>query len=331
MLVGIQAIVDRRAGVTDVVEIDMARVQAVEFRNHAVVLRVLAAMVVERPELATRSDRCPNCPMSRSSSVCWIARPRPCGRTRRRGRSGEPGRRHRSHIAASTERPAPFSDHRRHGKVLFAEFEDAATLAMHFGTNGSLASLSPDDARNLRQHASDCSSSPAVRDLPMSIHAASAMSASPTSVACVHRRSTQLGPDALDPSFDETAFAAALANRQTGDQGRADGSGADGRYRQHLCRRDPVPGTTFIPGVVANALDAAARRRLFTAMKHVLQTAIDRGAGAENFIDRLPKEFLLPERHAGGHCPRCGTALAIDKRGGRTSYHCPTCQPEPHG
>ena len=82
----------------------------------------------------------------------------------------------------------------------------------------------------------------------------------------------------------------------------------------------------------ANALDAAARRRLFTAMKHVLQTAIDCGAGAENFIDRLPKGFLLPERHAGGHCPRCGTALVIDKRGGRsTSYHCPRCQPEPHG
>src|SRR5580698_5752822 len=26
----------------------------------------------------------------------------------------------------------------RHGKVLFAAFEDAMTLAMHFGTNGSL-------------------------------------------------------------------------------------------------------------------------------------------------------------------------------------------------
>jgi formamidopyrimidine-DNA glycosylase len=34
---------------------------------------------------------------------------------------------------------------RRHGKVLFAEFEDAATLAMHFGTNGSLVGLSPDE------------------------------------------------------------------------------------------------------------------------------------------------------------------------------------------
>ena len=64
-------------------------------------------------------------------------------------------------------------------------------------------------------------------------------------------------------------------------------------------------------------------------MKHALQTAIDCGAGAEDFTDRLPKGFLLPERHAGGHCPRCGTQLSIDKRGGRTSYHCPRCQAEP--
>ena len=83
------------------------------------------------------------------------------------------------------------------------------------------------------------------------------------------------------------------------------------------------------PGMAASRLDNAIRRRLFDAVKHVLQTAVDRGAGAEDFTDRLPKGFLLPERHAGGHCPRCGTQLAIDKRAGRTSYHCPRCQPEP--
>ena len=85
------------------------------------------------------------------------------------------------------------------------------------------------------------------------------------------------------------------------------------------------------PGMAANSLDGGMRHRLFDAMKQVMQTAVDRGAGAEEFTDRLPQGFLLPERHAGGHCPRCGTELAIDKRGGRTSYHCPRCQPEPSG
>ena len=85
------------------------------------------------------------------------------------------------------------------------------------------------------------------------------------------------------------------------------------------------------PAIAANNLNAGMRHRLFAAMKHALQTAIDCGAGAENFTDRLPTGFLLPERHAGGHCPRCGTPLSIDKRGGRTSYHCPKRQPEPTG
>jgi formamidopyrimidine-DNA glycosylase len=85
------------------------------------------------------------------------------------------------------------------------------------------------------------------------------------------------------------------------------------------------------PAVIAASLASDARHRLFAAVKHVLRTAIDRGAGAEDFTDRLPKGFLLPQRHAGGHCPRCGTKLTIDKRGGRTSFHCPKCQPEPRG
>ena len=52
-----------------------------------------------------------------------------------------------------------------------------------------------------------------VRDWPISIHAASAMSASTASTASFIA-DEHLGPDALDPAFDEKAFAAALANRR---------------------------------------------------------------------------------------------------------------------
>ena len=219
------------------------------------------------------------------------------------------------------------SGSRRHGKVLLAEFDDAATLAMHFGTNGSLVGLSPDEGE------------PASTRLTFEFTGGARLAyVNPRRIGrvCVTASvasfiaDQRLGPDTLDPAFDEKAFAAALANRRQAikavlmDQARMAGIG--NTYADEILFQAHLH-----PGVVANALDAAARRRLFTAMKHVLQTAIDRGAGAENFIDRLPKEFLLPERHAGGHCPRCGTALVIDKRGGRTSYHCPRCQPEPHG
>ena len=59
MRVVVAPIVDRRAGVADVVQIDVARVEAVEFRDHAAFLLVLAAMVAQGPRLANleRSTR----------------------------------------------------------------------------------------------------------------------------------------------------------------------------------------------------------------------------------------------------------------------------------
>lgn len=215
----------------------------------------------------------------------------------------------------------------RQGKVLFAEFEDTMTLAMHFGTNGSLQAVSADAEEpastrllfefgggerlayvNPRRIGHVC-----VADSPRAFIA-----------------SEKMGPDALDAAFDEGAFAAALAKRRQAikavlmDQARMAGIG--NLYADEILFQARVH-----PGTIAHSLGADARHRLFTAVKHVLQTAIDRGAGAEDFIDRMPKGFLLPERHAGGHCPRCGAKLTIDKRGGRTSYHCPKCQPEPQG
>jgi formamidopyrimidine-DNA glycosylase len=215
----------------------------------------------------------------------------------------------------------------RHGKVLFATFESGGTLAMHFGTNGSLEAVPAGD------------NEPASTRLIFEFTDGSRLAyLNPRRIGhvCVTESvahfiaEQRLGPDALDPAFDEAAFANVLANRRQPikamlmDQARLAGVG--NIYADEILFR-----ARLHPGAIAQTLDRGERHRLFGAMKHVLQTAIDRGAGAEDFTDRLPEGFLLPQRHAGGHCPRCGTALAVDKRGGRTSYHCPKCQPEPRG
>jgi formamidopyrimidine-DNA glycosylase len=213
----------------------------------------------------------------------------------------------------------------RHGKVLFATFEDAATLAMHFGTNGSLqafgvAAHEPTSTRLLFEF--DGGERLAYVNPRRIGHVC--VTDSPSAFV----RDEQIGPDALDPAFDEKAFVAMLAKRRQPikavlmDQSRVAGIG-------NLYADEILFQAKLHPGKIAQAIEPAERHRLFVATKHVLQTAIDRGAGAEDFTDRLPKGFLLPERHAGGHCPRCGTELASDKRGGRTSYHCPKCQPDP--
>jgi formamidopyrimidine-DNA glycosylase len=215
----------------------------------------------------------------------------------------------------------------RHGKVLFAAFEDAMTLAMHFGTNGSLQAVPGDGGE------------PASTRLLFEFGDGERLAyVNPRRIGhvCVADSAQafiageKLGPDALDTSFDETAFVAVLAKRRQAikavlmDQARMAGIG--NHYADEILFQARVH-----PAVIAASLASDARHRLFAAVKHVLRTAIDRGAGAEDFTDRLPKGFLLPQRHAGGHCPRCGTKLTIDKRGGRTSFHCPKCQPEPRG
>jgi formamidopyrimidine-DNA glycosylase len=66
--------------------------------------------------------------------------------------------------------------------------------------------------------------------------------------------------------------------------------------------------------------------RLFIEIRKVLETAIAHGAGSEQFVERMPKGSLLPERHKGGNCPRCRSLLKVFKVGGRTAYCCPRCQ-----
>jgi formamidopyrimidine-DNA glycosylase len=80
------------------------------------------------------------------------------------------------------------------------------------------------------------------------------------------------------------------------------------------------------PRVRIDRLPSDRLKHLFAVTRKVLKTAIARGAGSEEFTDRMPKGALLPERKKGGHCPRCRSELTISKVGGRTSYCCPRCQ-----
>jgi formamidopyrimidine-DNA glycosylase len=219
------------------------------------------------------------------------------------------------------------SGSQRHGKVLFADFQNAPTLAMHFGTNGSLQAV-PSDAEE----------PPSTRLLIEFTDGARLAYVNPrrighvcvTDSAAAFIADQHLGADALAPELDEAGFAAALANRRQAikavlmDQSRIAGIG-------NIYADEILFQARLHPGVLAGALDAGARRRLFNAIKRTLKTAIDCGAGAEDFTERLPKGFLLRERQPGGHCPRCGTALVVSKSAGRTSYHCPQCQPAPGG
>jgi formamidopyrimidine-DNA glycosylase len=146
--------------------------------------------------------------------------------------------------------------------------------------------------------------------------------------ADVFVQAEELGPDALDPAFDLAAFAEATRGRRRDvksvlmDQTLVAGIG-------NIYADEILFQAGLHPKTPVSALSEGQRRTLFERIRSVLEMAIACGAGAEQFLERLPDDYLLPQREKGGRCPRCGGAIATLKSGGRTSYFCPRCQPEP--
>jgi formamidopyrimidine-DNA glycosylase len=214
---------------------------------------------------------------------------------------------------------------RRHGKHLFIEVEPPGALVLHFGTNGSLELLAREaaDPDYLRLALGFSAGGRLAYINPRRLGGIGWASSPEQFIA-----EAELGPDALDRKFDFAAFSRILGERKRDiksvlmDQALMAGIG-------NLYSDEILFQAALHPNRRSNELDERERKRLFDSIKNVLKRAVESGAGSEHGIERLPRGFLLPERHRGGHCPRCGGPLATLKRGARTSYFCPRCQPEP--
>jgi formamidopyrimidine-DNA glycosylase len=218
-----------------------------------------------------------------------------------------------------------FEATRRHGKHLLVRLSRDGWLTLHFGMTGSLV------------HFRDAADDPPYDRVRFDF-------AGGGHLAYVNRRmlgrvglatdaeefiqAEELGPDALDPSLDPAAFAKALAGRRRDvksllmDQTVLAGIG-------NIYADEILFQARLHPQTPVTSLNDRQRAELFRQIRQVLQTAIECGAGAEQFLERLPDEYLLPHRDKGGTCPRCGSPIATLKSGGRTSYYCPRCQPAP--
>jgi formamidopyrimidine-DNA glycosylase len=211
----------------------------------------------------------------------------------------------------------------RHGKHLFILLGEAGALALHFGTNGSLRLVAEGEAEppytrlELRLSGGE-------RLAYLNPRRIGGISLSASRAAFV--AAAKLGPDALDPAFDLPAFAALLRRSKRDvksvlmDQALLAGIG-------NIYSDEILFQARIFPGTAAKSLDDRAASRLFGAMRETLATAIRCEIGSEQFLTAVPKDFLLSERRQGGHCPRCGAALATVKHGARTGYYCPRCQP----
>jgi formamidopyrimidine-DNA glycosylase len=212
---------------------------------------------------------------------------------------------------------------RRHGKHLLAEVDEGHYLAFHFGLTGRFAHFTDgeEDPRHDRLRL----------DFPRGEHLAFVNQRLFGRVEWVDDaeefiRGRQLGPDAL--SLDEKSFRERISAKR-------------GALKSALMDQSVLAGIGNIysdeilfhaklhPKVSPADLDDKALRRLYREMRRVLETAVEKGAGAEDFERRLPRTWLLPHREKGADCPRCDGKIATLKVQSRTAYYCPSCQSAP--
>lgn len=212
---------------------------------------------------------------------------------------------------------------RRHGKHLFVRLDDGHWLALHFGMTGKLAYFKreEDDPKFDR-----------VRfDLTNGYHLAFVNQRKLGEVRLIDDpddfiADAELGPDALDKAVDLKTFRKLMADSRGAiktvlmNQSRLAGVG-------NIFSDEILFQAGLHPMTPVDKLDDKDIARLYRALRRVLTVAIDKGAGAEEFTERLPKSFLLRQRQAGAKCPRCGGQIRTLKVTGRTAYYCPRCQP----
>jgi formamidopyrimidine-DNA glycosylase len=136
-----------------------------------------------------------------------------------------------------------------------------------------------------------------------------------------------LGPEALDPGFDVAALARQIGRRR----GVLKSLLLNQRVLAGLGNRD-ADESLWLAGLdprrSAATLTEAELTRLHAGIREMLTEGIAQGGTQRDLLGR--KGRARHRRHiferTGLPCPRCGTAIAITRLGGRRTHYCPGCQ-----
>jgi formamidopyrimidine-DNA glycosylase len=204
----------------------------------------------------------------------------------------------------------------RHGKLLFANLSRGGYLVMHFGMTGDLKSHPPGEEPRHARLVLDFDTGDSMAYVCQRKFGYLSLADDPAEFVST----LGWGPDALN-GLDEVVFAMGLASTRSQikavlmDQRRWAGIG-------NLYADEALFQAHIAPTVAGNELGPRRRRRLFTAIKEVLRTAVSRGAD----FDIYPDGYLLTARVPNAPCTNCGACLSATKVGGRTTIYCPRCQ-----
>lgn len=84
------------------------------------------------------------------------------------------------------------------------------------------------------------------------------------------------------------------------------------------------------PSRPASSLSPEEVRRLVRSMRHALRAELARHRSKSSFLYEGAENHFLVYGRRGEPCPRCRTTIARLVQQGRSSYYCPSCQPEAH-
>lgn len=218
---------------------------------------------------------------------------------------------------------------RRHGKYLLLDTDGPNSLLAHLGMTGRLRLHTAGEPRALHTHlvlglgkrelrfvdARRFGLLDVVKRVDERIHPALAV----------------LGPDALNEGVEpESLRAQALARRTTLKAFVLDQSvlaGVGNIYASEALWRAKLRPTTR-----TKRLTVASAARLTTAIREVLERALDNGGTTlSDFVDADGTEgnnadYLWVYDREGLPCPRCKTVIKRSVLQGRATYYCPTCQ-----
>ena len=195
--------------------------------------------------------------------------------------------------------------HRR-GKFLWVETDGGPDLGLHLGMAGRIAVDEDEAPRRWDRFALEFEGGGrmALRD------------------------KRRLGRAVIEPDFSHVGPDAAEVGRDA--------------FRNRVGRGTaPLKARLLDQGVIAGVGNLLADETLWRARLSPRRPA---GELSVEELDRLRRELraavrdavrnggvhtgrFMPAREKGGACPRCGTALARDTIGGRTTFWCPSCQP----
>jgi formamidopyrimidine-DNA glycosylase len=214
---------------------------------------------------------------------------------------------------------------RRHGKHLFAALDRGPWLSLHFGMTGRLVRFrqSKDDPRFDRVRF-DLDHGDHLAFVDQRILGRVGLTTNPDTYIA----DADLGPDALELARDPDAFVAQLEGRR----GQVKAALMDQRLLAgigNIYSDEILFQARLHPKAHIERLERKSLKKLCRATRSVLETAIDCGAGLDDFVECLPSTWLLAHRSRGADCPVCGGKIQAVKAAGRTSYYCASCQPAP--